>query len=712
MLREMEIKMKSKIYDFCKNNIIYIISILFLTVCFYILIVNTGVSTHDELYNFLDVQMRGKDFLNISLNRWGNSVIHRLPSYLQFLSNSMWTYRIFTLIGLLIPIAATFRLIYKYFDKKIAWIFPLCFFMFAQLNLEHNGFISFSWTYQVDIVFIIVSLELYCSFFEHGRKLKTLILSAIFYLLASMSYEEFILFGALHFLIAILYLNKEKELSIKNLFKYLWFHALLAILYTLSWFVLDRYSNIVNGDAAIDSPYGLYGFIITIIKLIIGLFPLRYKAYSWKQLILKSIEITSENILNWAILLVITLVIVSIIPKVKKITIKSLIFMNVFCMVGMFVSVALLGITKKFVSWIAYEGVGSFGISYYAYYFIIFLLILWAVYLYQICPIKKIVLIGLFGIIVFTGKFTYISNSTIAAQMRYTQDRYDIFGKLINSDYFKQIEENSIIYAPDYMGVHIDFKNNSNYVRHLTGLNVTFTNDIKSIDYSKTVYYLNYDTTMKLILFGAVDKDNITDEVFIVTLDNSFINYNFSGKRETLEDKVTELKVNEKNIGLFSSFISTPLYNQDNNIVINAKDMIFNTLSIQSGSQKNDSSIIQLKGIYNEEVIGRWAMKDSEIEIDNINRKKECEIEMSISTANGENAQFRIKYADLEEIYSIGAEPTLITLKIPLTKKKNVIKFQSNASSLEVQGDKRDLNIRFSSLNINYGKFKQLLINY
>lgn len=554
-----------KIKKFLEDNNVEIVSLISILLLFYLMLVMGGISTHDELQSIYKYQThKWTEFDQGYLSRWGMFVFGILPTYVQAMSTSMWVYRLFTIIGLIFPNLMLMLLLYKHIDKKSIWLYPMIFFMFAQINInEHNGLYSFAFNYQYVIGFLFLSLNLYLSYLKN-KKRKYLIWSAIFYLIVSMSYEAFVVFGMVYFLISFYYHWKRNELNISILIKDLFLHASLVMLYVLSYYVIRNLFGAVNVDSEIGSNLTLGKVIKTMVTFAFGQFPLRMKYYNISESIKMMFSINPASIIRLFVIILLSYVVVTIVSKIKyKISFNKYILLSILLLLCTLLSTFLIAITGRFVGW-AESGVKSFGISYYSYYFIIAWIILSITYSYQIIKWKKIASIILFIIIFIITGITQVNNEYYTKQLNMYQTKINLLNDIITTQGFMEIEEDAVIYASNYTGIHNNIDTISEYIYGVTGKHVEFLNDYNNIDFNKPVYIFTINQESKVGMLARVKKgtSNYIDKVIIYS-ENSIDNYKFIADIDTEQD----VYKNESYEGTYSDYIVTNNLDSKDNYV-------------------------------------------------------------------------------------------------------------------------------------------------
>ena len=266
--------MKKRGLQGLKENRVEIAGFVLIVFLFYLQMVGAGITTHDELSNIYRVR-RGEFFSLLTWERWGMIVMGALPSWLHALCTSQWTYRLYTIGGLIASTCVFAVFLRKSAGKHLGWLFLFLFFLFAQIQQDHDGLLSFSFSYQLNTVYVFAGLILYQEYLQ-GRQRKHLVWSGVLYLLSAMAYETFILYGALFFLLDLFHWLDKKQLTVSNLFKDLVFHASLVTAYFISYLIVSRLSGVKNVDATLGTGMKAEEVLVTALKLAVGLFPLNY----------------------------------------------------------------------------------------------------------------------------------------------------------------------------------------------------------------------------------------------------------------------------------------------------------------------------------------------------------------------------------------------------------------------------------------------------
>ena len=201
-----------KVKEFIKTNYRTVIAILLPVMAFYIEMINSGIATDDEMMNLFYVRT-DRFFSSIPLTRGTFILFNLLPSYVHALCDSLWIYKLLTLLALLVSSACFGLFIGKLFGKEVSLAGFVLFFLFAQFEGHFDGLYSFSFSFQLNTCYVFAGLALYIDYLrENNRKKK--ILSAVLYVFSAMAYETFVLYGLLFFIIDVYYLLETKKFQI------------------------------------------------------------------------------------------------------------------------------------------------------------------------------------------------------------------------------------------------------------------------------------------------------------------------------------------------------------------------------------------------------------------------------------------------------------------------------------------------------------------
>lgn len=676
-------------------NKIGVLNFILIWFFFYIELLQGGIVTHDELMNIVNT-ITGDNTFSLSA-RWGLKLFHYPLDLLQNSMPNYTLYRLWTVVGLMIACLSIMRVIYHHVDQKLCWAFPGVFVLLAQITFEHNGLLSFGWGYQLDIALVFASIDCFILYKKTQNK-KYKALSVVTYFVATMSYEAFAIFGAFLLLIDIIYMYSKKILKFRELVNDLIVHFFAVFVYTVSFVVLSMFYD--AGDASIGNDTSIIGCLRTLESYSIGLFPLRFTPYTFKELLNLAFDNSWKNLILWIIIIIFVTCIIGYLQKINPISFKTYIVYSALSLLGMILPNFVVSMTSKFQQWTLSANVRIFGTSYYSYFFLIFWILVTVAFLYNRIKFKKSFVWVIFWLFVFISRFTLISNDYYLDKMNQNQNRYEAFMDIIESEYFSELPENVQIYTDDYVGVHYNMEHLSNLATSVSGNRVRLLNDKTQLDWSGPVYYLDYDLQVKSIYLFEMMSDKIANNAYILSK-NALENYYCMFRSYSYNAVPTY--VDGKLVGAYSMNAVIPtLYTESNGVLIQHEGIDTESFEIQLGYNNVDSSIISYDGIYGLENWGRWSQQSYSVVIDNVNNKESCELTILLAPGVQTNTKLNIEYNEQNEQHEIQVNGTELHLFIPLDTGINKIKFSSEAENLDVPGDDRNLNMQIFKLDVNY----------
>lgn len=683
-----------------KENILAILSFLFIWIFFFVELLQGGIATHDELLS-IAYCIEGRMKFNLTVARWGMEVVHYPLNLIQNSMPSYMLYRLWTIIGLMIACLSVMIVIYRHIDRKLCWIFPIVFVLLAQIELEHDGLLAFCWGYQLDIALIFISIDFFITYKKKEKK-KYKILSAAAYLVAIMAYEAFAAFGALLLLLDIIYMNDKRSIKIRELVHDLWLHFFCAFFYTVSFVILSRFYY--AGDAVIGNKTSVMGFWQTLISYSIGLFPLRYfpdKYDEYGQLLKLVFDISWKNISLWAIIIFFAKMVINYLRKSKEISLKRYIAYSTLCLSGIILPNVVISLTSKFQQY-TLLGIKTFGTSYYSYFFLVLWIVVTVAFAYNKTRSKNGFIVAVFVVLVCIARFTLISNDYYLAELKKNQHRYEAFWDIINSEYFNGLPENTQIYTDAYGGIHFDINTLSELATSVSKRQISVLNDKTQIDWNMPVYYLDYSPEIKGTYLFKMTDESAASEVYVHarnSLENYYCLFNI------LADEALPVYVDGRTVGAYRGNAVMPtLYTEMDNALLQCDRVNAEKFTVRLGYSEWDSSVIFFDGAYDLEEWGRWSPQNWFFVIDNVNNEEYCEVNALLGVGIHENTKLNIEYNGGKLQYEIPADGMELRISVPLTSGVNRIKFNSEAEDLNVPEDNRNLNIQIIRFDVNYSE--------
>lgn len=673
-------------------------------VSFYYCICKAGFVTHDELQSYAALNDHPLVFKRQS--RLGGMILfpNIIANYLQFNSNSIEVYRLYTLCGILLALLAAYKFITHLISKEIGLPFSILFFAFLQIGYIHNGAISFSWSFQYAIAIVFLCLDVYLYYCETNEK-KYYVISSILFLVSIMLYEAFYMFSLVLFLFALISLYRKNNLSIINLIKYLWLPAFFGIVYLVLYAINISQTGNNYGGIIVDTDHTIFDKIRTMIIYSLGMLPLRLNEFTLADIKLYISNFTYESLFIICKNLLAASSIAICLSYGKTLSGKKYLFSIVIITLCIFMPCVLYGISKNLLLW-ADSGTILYGGSFYSYFFIIALIILIFCLIYK--KIRNISIQFFYKCLVFSVVFavsfvTEINNKAVAERLDKNDNKYVLFDTVVQSDYFKEnVIEGAQIFAPEMVGIHLNLKTLDTYVDYYADKKVSFYNDPIDINYDEPVYMLRFIENSSTMMFGRIyDNKYITDEIYINSMQN-LESFSLCGLRDYSKE-ISSIEIGERLIGNFGTDFMIPLQNyvNGNETVIRGNDIRLENLELVYGNVYENKAFKCLygSGIYQQEEFGRWVAKNSELMIENKDQSiSKAILQLEVATAVGEEGKIQICTGDLSIEYIINGDISEIEVEVPLQLGYNEIEIRSFLDSAKVtNGDKRDINLRLQS---------------
>lgn len=488
-----------------KENKIGVLNFILIWLFFYIELLQGGIATHDEL-GTIGAVIEG-NYKFILSARWGMSLFHYPITLLQSSMPNYALYRMWTIVGLMIACLSAMSVIYHHIDKNLCWIYPNVFILLAQTTLDHNGLFAFNWGYQLDIALVFIAIDCFI-LYKKTHKKKYKMLSIASYFVATMAYEAFAAFGVFFLIIDILYMYTKRNLKLRVIINDLVWHFLAVFSYTVSFIVLSFFYE--TGDATIGNEVSIVGYLRTLTSYSIGLFPLRFNMWTFKQLMSYAFVFSWKNIVLWLAIIFFVKTIVDYIQKSQPVSLKKYMVYSGLSLVGIILPNVVISMTSKFQQW-TLEGVKIFGTSYYSYFFLVFWIVVTVTFIYGRIKSKKNFYCAIFIVFGLMARFTISCNNYYLGLLSENQNRYEAFMDIIKTEDFSKLPKNAQIYTADYIGIHYYIDTLSSLATSVSGNQVRVVNDKVQLDWNMPVYYLEYDRQMECLYLYEMTLDEGID---------------------------------------------------------------------------------------------------------------------------------------------------------------------------------------------------------
>lgn len=669
---------------------ICIVTIILQLVAMYYNIATIGLTTHDDLYQYM---FNEKPTLGDFFSRQGEmDVFGTIFCYIQYSAHTTNIYRIYTMVGICLSLGAASLFIKHHISEKSWMKYVVLFLAFMQIGFLHNGAISFGLGYQYRMTLCFLCLDFYVMWCKSDKK-KFYILSTVFWILMINAYEAFYMFCIMLFVIALYILHKRNKLSIKNLFYYLWLPAVFTIVF-FGLYVIRSMGNSYDGTA-VDSAYSIIDKIKSTINYTCGMFPLRVNSLGWRQILEKGMSLDYSTLFMIAKNLLIAFVVCKGIVC-EKIRTKREIISVIFMMgLGAVLCSFLVSITARFCNWAIDQGIILYGVSYYSYFFI--MIVIFVVLGVLLKLNRKWISTFLFVLVFGISFVTELNNVEVAVQAKTTDAKYEIFNEMIHSEYMSEVEDDSVIYAPEMLGVHHDITSLDRYCKQITNKRVQFCNRLSDVDFSKTVYALRYLPESDTMILGRVEDEQLNTERACVISLQELSDYSLF----MVNDNDSMIKIDGTAVGFYDGDVMLPLGQcvDAKKIEITGTSFPMLKISFLKGSVANNATLIceYGEGVSFQEASGRWCAHESEYIIRYEGSQiLDGKLYLSVESATGENGAVLVQTKEGMSEHRIEKESTIIEVDVRIQNGDNYVTLESSLGSLVTQ-DPRDINYKLTN---------------
>ncbi len=484
-----------------KTSLIAGIIIIFMS---YFFITSESVLTvHDDILTYAEVQ-HGDLFGTIKSYAENGRISHIPMTFLLWIPyyfHSVTAVRIFSAVSVLFNMSGLYVLVRNNSGKYNAYLTFILFISIACISNQHNLFVAYTFAHQLPVGIILFSLILYIKYLKYD-KFRHKISSAILFFTACFMYEAmtvfFLIFAGLS-----LYRNKDKKLCerMKILIRDIFFHGILLSVYLLIY-VLWRYFHPSYYDGTRFYLKNIPMSILALVKFSFGMTPmlpafamLAKKYITWQEFI------ASVSLWNILAPVIAGTAFYRVFPKIKKP--EKTVSAVIFCISGMIVPNVLISLTEKYTYWASMNAY-SYVPSFYSYFFMIILLVI-VFSTFKRGNVEKSVEKVLSICVALVTLVCSLGNTAWDAYFSKNLDRYRAFEEAVSSEYFKDIPDGTVIYIPDYTGIHNDMNLTAYYADVYISADVTFENNYDNIDFSKPVVSMLYDDSTQKITIERIN---------------------------------------------------------------------------------------------------------------------------------------------------------------------------------------------------------------
>lgn len=436
--------------------------------------------------------------------------------YIPYFFKSEITVRIFSMAAVLFDMAALFLLIKNSVSKYAASLSCILFISFACISNQHNLFVSYIIGHQIPSGMVLFALNEFVKYYTDGHKASRLAASSLLLTAASVLYEACPAYIIL-FLMISFSANKGTLFSrIKASLKELRFHAALLSAYILvyaGWRIIhpSDYSGSVLYFGNIPQS------MVTMLKYSFGMTPgLPAAAMLIKKYVSASELLNSLRIWMIAAPAAAAVSFYFLFPKTELKNNRAKYIL--YCISGILIPNIIICFTPKYTEWASGTSY-SYVTSFYSYFFLVplFILISGLIPKNNSKPVRIILSSAVFAV----SLVCTVNNTAWNCYFEKNLCRYRAFSESVADDFFDGLEDGTTVFIPDYSGIHNDMSITRSFSQIYTDSDISFTNEIDSIDFSGPVVFLKYHHDENCMTAGTLNPDLSVSDTFCIYGENT-----------------------------------------------------------------------------------------------------------------------------------------------------------------------------------------------
>lgn len=440
--------------------------ILFLTV--YPLL-STGYTTADDVES-LTATYKLRDVLTIPHAGGRLSYFFSVTfGHLRTLSNSFYCLKFFYIAPIIALIFASTYVAYSITRSKYLALIYFCLICLAQQNFwQHNSLTAYPGTIQIGFLFFLLSIPPFRIGYIYKKKNMRRI-SWVLFGLSLLTYEMMLPFVVIYLLLGVAFSNEvnasDKSKSIIHWFRAISSHVAVFLIILIAYIAFRQTVTLTYGGAIVSEQMTLVKFLKTLWALSMSALPPRY-FYASEQVFIdlketfEPFELSISYLLfnthpEWIIrmALVALLVYSGIHRLVPRSTDKRrIITLLVTGIVGIFLPNLLFSLTPTKQEWVD-VGVTTYTGSYFSVFSAMIVVLVNIEIFAAIAQHYGQILKKIFAVIsaIVCAAVCYMTDYTnhfISKAQSQDYNRWRIFDEFMQSEAFKKIPDNALIYAP------------------------------------------------------------------------------------------------------------------------------------------------------------------------------------------------------------------------------------------------------------------------
>lgn len=528
-----------------------------------------GLVINDDLRNSLLAYTNSiSSYMNTTLKAWEfqgrTNFLASLFYYVPFMFDNFIYFKVVTLLSLLLNVGLVSLFFSKILgNQKVFFLSFLIISISLQNSWEHNPISSFPGFFTLPFSFLVLAFILFDYYIKNQRHIF-LYLSLISYALTLYSYEIFILYSPIFLLIAILNSGiKNYKILLKQISPVIG----LCIIYLMSYVIFRSIYGGHYDGAQIENNISILNIAKVIWQFSISSLPsyfLFQEKYQYLLLIYNDSVYSAGSLkyffdiieVQWIIRALLAAMLFYSLSRTFRVqNIKKYFVVLIIGILYFFLPNVLLAITPLYQ--VAVLENGQLGMP--ASYFSLFAFVLVVIAIYSLIysglkskTYKKVLNIIACLLIIFISFSTDITNKYISQYQVMSTYKWKTIDNFLNTDTYKNIPENSVIFAPSLweyigsVGIHDSYW--SEYFKYKTGKDVQVVRERKELNNTDNVYYLKYNQSPKelnqYITFGKIQKNINSERLYSneawLFVFSKYDNYTLIGRQYPSSEKQDE----------------------------------------------------------------------------------------------------------------------------------------------------------------------------
>jgi hypothetical protein len=567
---------------------------------------NIALATHDDIWSYIyltttswpDYMVQLVDSLAARGRLALTSFFVQSLTWIVYNLQSMVIYTLFSYIPIVVNAGVFAYIVSKRTNKYIGYLIVVLFFMYAQIDFQHNLFVAYPFGFNFRLFMFLLSVEFFLQHFESEKKHRLLI-SALLMFSTFFGYESFLTYFVLFpaFLLCKSLNGKSLKATLNDFLRSLLilkYHVVAVALFLINYIIIPRIFDVdlqYYGTTIAFDRMSIQSVLTILWYFSTDLFPLNnFVRFGF----IRNLDISQVSIEMVLIAFCATIVCCYLLMKNIEITGKKVLGICFISLIGAFIFSFPHALSKHSHMFIFDWGFTGFVTSYFSYFWFILIIAVLLIYAYKLLKFRKLLLLIIAPIVFVTTIFTSISNDYFIRQHEDNLTRYKAFSSIFSSEFAANIEDGAYIYVREFVGVHHFLQMNARYVYHLSGREVNFSRNFEDIAHESNRYFLNYCGINNFIMLGKIcpeTADLAGDKLFIMPT-TPMQNAGFIGLKSS---EVSPVTINGIIMSEHNHSINIPLsYIGMNGILVEADGLLFEHVTITDTEiPSNDWWVVQ-----------------------------------------------------------------------------------------------------------------------